>query len=102
MFVYWTASTVFDSRRDSGKPWFDVEETNGAGGFCDCDEVEICKAMIKERKKGKPSEFFNCVEKKGQELYPVAKLRYNAPFDFIDYFLIYPSSEIYNTHLFGT
>ena len=41
MFVYWTASTVFDSRCDSGKPWFDVEQTNGAGGFCYCDEVEM-------------------------------------------------------------
>lgn len=39
----WTASTVLRVEVTQGKLWFDVEETNGASGFCDCDEVKKAK-----------------------------------------------------------
>lgn len=37
-----------------GKLWFDVEETNGAGGFCDCDEVK--RQSSDQRKKRNDSQ----------------------------------------------
>ncbi|KAL6327989.1 hypothetical protein AAG906_031333 [Vitis piasezkii] len=49
ILVYWTASTVLRVEVTQGKLWFDVEETNGASGFCDCDEVKG-KAVIEGRK----------------------------------------------------
>lgn len=54
ILVYWTASTVLRVEVTQGKLWFDVEETNGAGGFCDCDEVK--RQSSDQRKKRNDSQ----------------------------------------------
>lgn len=54
LLVYWTASTVLRVEVTQGKLWFDVEETNGASGFCDCDEVK--RQSSDQRKKRNDSQ----------------------------------------------